>query len=161
MYQIEKDEYSKLTKNAVKSMYKKIPNKISNKVIANKKNTANKEEVNRILLSSSNSWFITLKYRGLNFLNNSKLYLLELAKNKLSRISKSILNRINTSLRNLIKVNQWKYNSQVIEWFKNIGNKQKQFFFIWHQRFLSNNHKRSINKMLKVCWRKISNFWWR
>lgn len=55
MYQIEKDEYSKLTTNAVKSMYKKIPNKISNKVIANKKNTANKEEVNRILFSSSNS----------------------------------------------------------------------------------------------------------
>ena len=35
------------------------------------------------------------------------------------------VDRINTSLRSLIKVNQWKDTSEVIEWFKSIGNKQK------------------------------------
>ena len=58
-------------------------------------------------------------------LNNS---LLNPAKNHLDRISKSILDRINTSLRNLIQVNQWKDTSEVIEWFKNIRNKQKHKF---------------------------------
>ena len=77
------------------------------------------------------SYCITLKDRKPNFLNYHKVRLLNPAKNELGRISKSILDRINTSVRNLSKVNQWKDTSEVIEWFKNIGNKQKHKFILF------------------------------
>ena len=79
-----------------------------------------------MLVNGSNSSFITLKDHKL-----TKLHLLNPAKNKLGRISISTLDRINTSLRNLIKVNQWKDTSEVIESFKNIGNKQKRKFVLF------------------------------
>ena len=43
--------------------------------------------------------------------------------------------RINTSLQNLIKVNQWKGTSEVIEWFNNIGNKQKHKFILFDIKY--------------------------
>ena len=99
IYQIEKDEYNKLTTDAVTSTYKMIPDKISYKGNADgKKIIENKEVVNRRFVNGSNSCFITLKGYKPNFLNNSKIRLLNPAKNELGRISKSILDRINTSL---------------------------------------------------------------
>ena len=83
-----------------------------------------------MFLIGRNSCFIRLKDHKPNFLNNPKLHLLSPAKSELDRISKSILDRKNTSLRNLIKVNQWKDTSEVTEWLKNFGNKQKQIYFI-------------------------------
>ena len=74
---------------------------------------------------------MNLKDHKLNPLNNTKVRLLNPAKNELGRISKSMLDRINTSLRNLIKVNQWKDTREVIEWFKNIKNKQKHKFIVF------------------------------
>ena len=101
IYQIEKDEYNKLTIDAITSAYKKVSDKISNKVNVNgKKIIENKAVVNRMFANASNSCFITLKDYKPNFLNNPKVRLLNPAKNELGRISKSILDRINTSLRN-------------------------------------------------------------
>ena len=63
-----------------------------------------------------------------NFLNITKVRLLKTAKNELDKISISILDIINTSLQKLITVNYWKDTSEVIECFKNIGNKQTHEF---------------------------------
>ena len=61
MYQIEIDKYNKLTSNATTSTYKKIPDKISNKVnVDGKKIVENKEAVNRLFVNGRNSCFITL-----------------------------------------------------------------------------------------------------
>ena len=50
IYQIETDEYSKLTTNAITSTYKKISDKISNKIIKDgKKIIENKEVVNQMV----------------------------------------------------------------------------------------------------------------
>ena len=74
IYQIEKDEYSKLTINAIMSNYKKIRDKISSKVYTDgKKIIENKEVVNRMFVNGSNYCFITLKYHKLNFLSNPKV----------------------------------------------------------------------------------------
>ena len=129
---VEIDEYKKLTTDAITSTYKKVPAKISNKVNADgRKIIENKEVVNRMFVNGSKSCFITLKDDKPNFLNNPKVCLLNPAKNELGRISKSMLDIINTSLQNLIKVNQWKDTSEVIEWFKNIRNKQKHKFILF------------------------------
>ena len=81
IYQIEKDEYNKLTTDAITSAYKKVSDKISNKVNADgKRIIENKAVVNRMFLNGSNSCFITLKDPKPNFLNNPKVPLLNPAK---------------------------------------------------------------------------------
>ena len=61
LYQIETDKYNKLTTDATTSTYKKIPDKISNKVNADgKKIVENKEVVNRLFVNGRNSCFIPL-----------------------------------------------------------------------------------------------------
>ena len=157
VYQIEKDEYKKLTTDTITSAYKKVSNKISNKVNANgKKIIENKAVVNRMFVNGSNSCFITLKDHKPNFLNNPKVRLLNPAKNELGRISKSILDRINTSLRNLIKVNQWKDPREVTEWFKNITNKLKHKFIVFDIKdFYPTITKDLLTKCLKFAEEKV------
>ena len=45
IYQIKKDEYNKLTTDAIMSAYKKVPHKISNKANADRKKIIKNEEV--------------------------------------------------------------------------------------------------------------------
>ena len=157
IYQIEKDEYNKLTTDASSLAYKKVSDKFSNKVNANeKKIIENKAVVNRMFVNGSNSCFITLKEHKPNFFNNPKVCSLNPAKNELGRISKSILDRINTSLRNLIKVNQWKDSKEVIEWFKNITNKQKHKFIVFDIKdFYPTITKDLLTKCLKFAEEKV------
>ena len=74
IYQIEKDEYNKLTTDAITSAYRKVSDKISNKVNADgKKIIENKAVVNRMFVNGSNSCFVFLKDHKPNFLNNPKV----------------------------------------------------------------------------------------
>ena len=45
MYQIEKDKYNKLTTDAITSTYKRVPDKISNKINADGKKIKENKEV--------------------------------------------------------------------------------------------------------------------
>ena len=64
IYQTERDEYNKLTTDTITSTYKKIPDKMSNKVNADENiNNRNKKAVNRIFLNGRNSCFIRLSER--------------------------------------------------------------------------------------------------
>ena len=157
IYQIEKDEYNKLTTDAITTAYKKVSDKIRNKVNADgKKIIENKAVVNRMFVNGSNSCFITLKDHKPNFLNNPKVRLLNPAKSELGRISKSILDRTNTSLQNLIKVNQWKDTREVIEWFKSITNKQKHKFIVFDIKdFYPTITKDLLTKCLKFAEEKV------
>ena len=109
-----------------------------------------------MFVNARNSCFITLKDHKPNFLNNPKVRLLNPYKNELGRISKSILERINTTLRNLIKVNQWKDTREVIEWFKNITNKQKHKFIVFYIKdFYPTITKDLLAKCLKFEEKKV------
>ena len=86
------------------------------------------------------------------FLNNSKVRLLNSAENEFGRVSKSILDRKNTILWNLIKVNQRKDTSEVIESFKNIGKKQKYKLILSYIRdFYPTITKDMLTKSLKFA----------
>ena len=75
MYQIETFKYNNLTKDAITSTNKKIPDKISNKVNAyGKKIMENKEIVNRLFVNGRNSCCITLKDHKPHFSNNPKVH---------------------------------------------------------------------------------------
>ena len=109
-----------------------------------------------MFVNGSNSCFITLKDHKPNFLNNPKVRLVNPAKNELGRITKSILDRINTSLRNLIKLNQWKNTREVVEWFKNITNKQKHKFIVFDIKdFYPTITKDLLTKCLKFAEEKV------
>ena len=89
MYQIEKDKYNKLTTDAITSTYKRVPDKISNKINADgKKIKENKEVVIWMFVNGSSSCSFNLKDHKQNFSNNPKVRLLNPAKNELGRISK-------------------------------------------------------------------------
>ena len=112
-----------------------------------------------MFVNGSNSCFISFKDHKPNFLNNPKVRLLNPAKKELRRISKSVLDRINTSLRNLIKVNQWKDTREVIEWFKNITNKQKHKFIVFDIKdFYPTITKDLLTKCLKFAEEKVQIF---
>ena len=90
------------------------------------------------------------------FLSHPKVCLLNPAKNEHGRISKSRLDRINTNLRNLIKVNQWKDTSEIIEQFKNIGNKEKHKFTLFDIKdFYPTITKDLLTKCLRFAEEKV------
>ena len=72
--QIKYQIYTKLRQINATSTYKKISDKISNKVNADgKKIVENRKVVDRLIVNGRNSCFITLKDPKPHFLNNSKI----------------------------------------------------------------------------------------
>ena len=91
----------------------------------------NKEVIKRMFVNGKQNCFITLKDHKPNFQNNPTVRLLNPAKNELGRISKTILDKINVNLRNSLHLNQWKNTQEVIDWFKDIDNKQRYKFIMF------------------------------
>ena len=69
--------------------------------------------------------FITVKGHTESFVNNPTCRLRKPSKNELEKISEHILEQINKDLTNHLTYNHWKNTSCVIEWFKNINEKNK------------------------------------
>ena len=88
IYKLDTDEYKKWTTEAVTSTYKKLPDKINDKIETEEKRIMeNKTALNRMFLNGKNNCFITLKDHKEKFLNNPKTRLLNPAKNELGRIN--------------------------------------------------------------------------
>ena len=72
------DEYKTLTTESVKSAYKKVPNKINDKITSeSKKIIENKTALNRILINGEQSFFILTDHKP-TVSNNPKTHLLKL-----------------------------------------------------------------------------------
>ena len=157
IYKLDKETYAKLTTEAITSSYKKVPDKINDKINAEgKRIIQNKAVVTRMFKNGKNKCFITLKDHKPNFLNNPKTRLLNPAKNELGRISKKILDKINVDLRNATKVNQWKNTSEVIRWFKGIRNKKICKFILFDIKdFYPSITKELLSKCLNFAETKI------
>ena len=72
--------------------------------------------------------FITLKDYKENFVNTPTCRLINPTKTELGKISKKIIEDINKQLAEKLKVNQWKSNKYVTDWFKKIDNKRDYKF---------------------------------
>ena len=95
-----------------------------------------------MFVNGSNSCFITLKDHKPNFLSNPKVRLLNPTKSELGRITKSILDKINTSLRNLIKANQWKDASEVLNSLRTSEtNRNINLFYLTSKSFIQQPRK--------------------
>eukprot|EP00111_Clytia_hemisphaerica_P006802 TCONS_00019646-protein len=132
LYKLSKAEYNKLLHNAITSNYEKSNVEVEREIISRGKSLVkNKNIFNRMLTNGKNDAFITLKDHKPNFQNNPKTRLLNPAKNELGRISKSILDKINKELKNNLQINQWKNTNEVIQWFKNIPQKETKTFTVF------------------------------
>ena len=94
------------------------------KVIANELDLAD-----RIYSVSERQCFITLKDHKPNFQNSPTCRLLNPTKSEIGKVGKQILEKIVSTVRGKTNFNQWKNTQSVIEWFKNINNKNR-FSFI-------------------------------
>ena len=72
--------------------------------------------------------FITLKDHKTNFENNLPCRLINPAKSETGLVSKIILDRINNAVRAATAVNQWRSSTAVLEWFRNIQEKDRHTF---------------------------------
>jgi hypothetical protein len=76
--------------------------------------------------------FISLKDHKENFENNQKCRLINPAKSESGKLSKFILDKINSNLRQKLDSNQWRSTQQVISWFGNINDKDRQSFISFY-----------------------------
>ena len=132
MYKVSKDEYNKMLNNSITKTYKKTDNTTKQFVNSSGKRILKDQVImERMDVNAENNCFITLKDHKDNFNNNPTTRLINPAKNELGRISKTILEKINANLRTTLNINQWKSTSDVIEWFKVIGEKEKHKFMMF------------------------------
>ena len=132
MYRLEKGEYEKLLHDSITTTYKKASPKLEKKInTAGKKFAKDAKILDKLEINAKNDCFITLKDHKENFANNPKTRLINPAKNEIGRISKVILDKINKELTNKLKINQWKSDTSVVDWFKAIKNKQECTFTVF------------------------------
>ena len=134
MYRLTKDEYNKMLHNSITSAYKKTNNNIKKRININGKKiieTTRNETLSKMKTNGEENAFFTLKDHKANFINNPTVRLINPAKNEVGRISKVILDKINNKLRDTLQVNQWKSTASVINWFRNIKEKNLHKFIIF------------------------------
>ena len=84
--------------------------------------------IKQIQINEEGNSFITIKDHEENFDNHTTVQLMNPAKNELGRISKLILDKINKKICQKFELNQWKNIDVVIDWFKQMKNKNLNKF---------------------------------
>ena len=128
-YEMDKTSYDKLFIQNVTKTYKKADNSYYNNINKEAKSIAKKLNLEEKVecLAKPNA-FITLKDHKEDFSSNPKCRLINPAKAELGKVSKVKLDNINEKVRISSKVNQWHNTNEVIEWFKNIKEKESCTF---------------------------------
>ena len=108
-------------------------------------------------MNSHDQRSISLKDHKPDFTKNTKTRLINPEKNKIDKLSKSIFNKINNKLKNIIRLNQWKDTSEVINWFNKIEEKSKDTFIVFDIKdFYPSISKYLLQKALEFTQAKIS-----
>ena len=126
MYRLTKEEYNKMRRNAITSIYKKANGNIVKRINEKGKEIVKNSFdniIDRMDVNAESNCFITIKDHKENFLNHPKVRLINPAKNELGRISKTILDNINIKLFETTKINQWKNTVSAIKWFSLLKDK--------------------------------------
>ena len=128
-YKVEVEEHQNLLHRSITKDYVKVREETVAEV--NKSDKAIVEELeleNRVYSIRRNEAFISLKDHKPNFANNPKCRLLNSAKSDVGKISKQILSEIVTNVRKKLSLNSWKNTQSVIDWFKDLNEKEKLVF---------------------------------
>ena len=103
----------------------------SNIKLEHKAIVSNLEIDDRVFATEKISARVTLKDHKPNFRNKPTTRLLNPCKPEIGRISKQFLSRIVGQLREKTGLSQWKNSDSVINWFKNIPQKDKCSFIVF------------------------------
>ena len=134
MYRLTKEEYNKMRRNATTSTYKKANGNIQKRINEKGKEIVKKSFdniIDRMDVNAECNCFITIKDHKENFLNHTKVRLINPAKNELGRISKTILDNINMKLFKTTKINQWRNTVSAIKWFNSLKDKHLMKFVMF------------------------------
>ena len=129
LYLLQKDQYNKLLRDNITKHYKPASDRAYNSINAEAKSIAQKLDLDdRTEILAKKEAFITLKDHKDNFEHSLPCRLINPAKSEIGIISKKILDTILQNIRPIVAVNQWKNSMSVIEWFKNLEDKNKHTF---------------------------------
>ena len=124
-YKFNVSEYKRMLMNNITKDYRKtnieVVNKINREAAMIAKEMELEDRIEEIALRSA---FITVKDHKPDWPARIHCRLINPTRSNIGIISKSILDRINKELRSILKINQWRSSQEVIDWFKNINNKE-------------------------------------
>ena len=85
----------------------------------------------RVHKTSKKEAFITNKDHKDNFKNNPQCRLINPTKQELGKAAKKVIEELNVKLKKVTNHNQWKNDSEVIDWFVNQKQKHSKNFVQW------------------------------
>ena len=128
-YSVSKTEYESLLNQQLTGSYKRAnPGQLKTIITKDKRIASQLKLDDRIETPAIKNSYITLKDHKRNYEINKPVRMINPFKSNMGKISKQILDRINQAVRSSTNLNQWKSSTDVIEWFKQIPNKQQQSF---------------------------------
>ena len=129
LYKMAKTDYSTCLSNNITSTYKKTDidhiESIDKGALKCAEELGLADRIRRVQTSES---YVTVKDHKEDFNAKPSFRLINPAKSDIGRVSKQLLDEINQELLTCIGVNQWKNTHSVIDWFKNIENKNQCTF---------------------------------
>ena len=129
VYEMSKDEYTKLINDNVTKTYQKTTTSTKTKIDKGTKHFAKKLDLEKKMeMYANQSAYVTLKDHKENFKTKLPCRLINPARSEIGIVSEVELGKINKLLTNQIKCNQWRNTQTVIDWFKFIPNKKKERF---------------------------------
>ena len=128
-YKVGYKEYSKHLERDITTAYSKAEREDFNNVTKDDKRIAQDLGIsNRVFRTSERQAFLSYKDHKEDFKNTKPSRLLNPCKQELGKVSKQILEKIVMTVRNVTGYMQFKNNISVIQWFKQIQNKQNYSF---------------------------------
>ena len=152
-YKMEKADYEEYVNRNITKDYKKATNDDFKKVTKEDKAIANKLEIaDRVYTTSKREAFITLKDHKPNHTNNPTFRLLNPTKQELGKVSKQKMEHIVSVVKEKSGLQLWKNTDSVINWFKNLPNKQQLKFIQFDLcEFYSNISEQLITKSIEFA----------
>ena len=131
-YSIGKQEYQNVLHNTITKEYKKSTPEFEKQTTKIDKNLAKKLDIaDRAEVMPKSESYFQYKDHKEDFQNKKSVRLINSNKSDLGIVSKQVIEKINSKLRNQLETNQWRKTADVIEWFKNIQNKNRATFIIF------------------------------
>ena len=126
LYNVTVAQYERLLENNITKTYRKSrPDAKRDIDIETKAIAISMKIENKIECYAERAAFLTFKDHKDHFATKMQCRLINPAKNEIGVVSKHFIADINKCILRTYKLNQWRNSSTVIDWFKNIDNKDK------------------------------------
>ena len=129
-YLMNVEEYQENLRQEIRRNYKKVGREVVDSIDEEAASFATKRKLdNRIEGIALKPSFLTIKDHKEDFPQRVSYRTINPTKPNLGVISKTILQRINLKILEATKVNLWRSTKDVIDWFKELENKDSMTFF--------------------------------